>query len=88
MIAEIDSLVLEHLRHIHARVDQIAEDAVPIATHAYKVFLTAIAQCCNAPTAIPLNTKGGGGRETGGLTALRAVRCPSPSFRTGFLAQD
>ncbi|QVL49627.1 MAG: hypothetical protein KFB96_03730 [Thiocapsa sp.] len=26
MSAEIDSLVLEHLRHIRARVDQIAED--------------------------------------------------------------
>jgi outer membrane murein-binding lipoprotein Lpp len=30
MTAEIDSLVLEHLRHIRARVDQIADDVTDL----------------------------------------------------------
>ena len=30
MTADIDSLVLEHLRHIRARVDQIADDVVDL----------------------------------------------------------
>lgn len=30
MTAEVDSLVLEHLRHIRARVDQIADDVADL----------------------------------------------------------